>query len=243
MFHNTTHTKKNEIKPWLIESWCIPNHNDPSFVAAMEDVLDVYKRHIDPLRPVVCMDEQPKQLIGECRNPRPVCPGHSARHDYEYVRLGTAAIFMFFSPTTCWRRVEVRKTRTRQDWAHEIRTLVDVDFPHAERIVLVMDNLNTHGIASLYATFPPDEARRLAEKLEIHHTPKHGSWLNMAELELSVLTRQALGGRIPDHGMLSRRAQDWMILRNQKEMTVDWRFSKEDARIKLKKLYPSFHVS
>jgi len=209
----------------------------------MEDVLEVYKRPIDPLRPVVCMDEQPKQIIGECRHPLPMKPGQPARHDYEYVRLGTAEIFLFFSPTTCWRRVEVRERRTSQDWAHEIKTLVDVDFPEAERIVLVMDNLNTHSLASLYATFPPDEARRLVEKLEIHYTPKHGSWLNMAELELSVLTRQALGGRIPDLEILRKRSRDWTIRRNQGASTIDWRFTTEDARIKLKKLYPSIHVS
>lgn len=209
----------------------------------MEDVLEVYKRPIDPLFPVVCMDEQPKQIIGECRHPLPMLPGQPARHDYEYVRLGTAEVFLFFSPTTCWRRVEVRERRTSQDWAHEVRTLIDVDFPEAERIVLVMDNLNTHGIASLYATFPPEEARRLAKKLEIHHTPKHGSWLNMAELELSVLTRQALGGRIPDLEILRKRTRDWTNRRNQRASTIDWRFTTENARIKLKKLYPTIHMS
>lgn len=209
----------------------------------MEDVLEVYKRPLDPRFPVVCMDEQPKQILGECRLPLPVKPGQPARHDYEYVRLGTAEIFLFFSPTICWRRVEVRETRTRLDWAQEIKTLVDVDFPEAERIVLVMDNLNTHDIASLYAAFPPEEARRLVEKLEIHHTPKHGSWLNMAELELSVLTRQALGGRIPDLEILRRRIRFWSSQRNEKAKTIDWRFTTDDARIKLKKLYPSIHVS
>lgn len=212
-------------------------------MAAMEDVLEVYKRPLDPRFPVVCMDEQPKQIIGECRQPLPVLPGQPARHDYEYVRLGTAEIFLFFSPTTCWRRVEVRETRTRLDWAQEIKILVDVDFPSAERIVLVMDNLNTHDIASLYFAFPPEEARRLAAKLEIHHTPKHGSWLNMAELELSVLTRQALGGRIPDLEILRRRIRHWSGQRNERAKTIDWRFTTEDARIKLKKLYPSIHVS
>ncbi len=227
----------------MIASWCIPSHEDPSFVAAMEDVLEVYTRPIDPRFPVVCMDEQPKQIIGECRQPLPVKPGQVARHDYEYVRLGTAEIFLFFSPTTCWRRVEVRETRTRRDWAQEVKTLVDIDFPEAERIVLVMDNLNTHGIASLYSAFPPEEARRLADKLEIHHTPKHGSWLNMAELELSVLTRQALGGRIPDLEILRRRIQAWQLQRNQRATSIDWRFTTEDARIKLKKLYPTIHMS
>jgi hypothetical protein len=241
--HRAASAKKNEIKPWLIQSWCIPRHDDPAFVAAMEDVLEVYKRPLDPLQPVVCMDEQPKQLIGEIRDPLPLHPGQPRCHDYEYVRNGTANVFMFFAPLMCWRRAVVRKRRTCLDWAQEIRTLVDVDFPWAERIVLVMDNLNTHDTSSLYAAFPPVEARRLAEKLEIHHTPKHGSWLNMAETELSVLTRQATGGRIANITRLARQTRAWMHKRNRRRGTVDWRFTTDDARIKLKKLYPSFHVS
>lgn len=205
----------------------------------MEEVLDVYKRPPDPARPVVCMDEMPKQLIGEIRPPQPVQPGRPKRRDYEYVRHGTASVFMFFSPTQHWRSVRVRHRHTGQDWAHEIKRLVDQDFPDAERIVLVMDNLSTHRLSSLYATFPAVEAHRLASKLEIHHTPKHGSWLNMAELELSVLHRQAMKDRIPSFELLCQRAKCWTDQRNAKAITVNWQFTTEDARIKLTKLYPS----
>jgi len=223
----------------LIQGWCLPGEADPAFVAAMEDVLDVYKRPFDPARPVVCMDEMPKQLIGEIRPPQAVQPGRPKRRDYEYVRHGTASVFMFFSPTHSWRDVRVSQRRTRQDWAHEIKRLIDQDFPAAEKIVLVMDNLNTHRIASLYATFPAAEARRLASKLEIHYTPIHGSWLNMAELELSVLHRQAMKDRIPALELLCQRAQIWTERRNAAAITVNWQFATDDARIKLTKLYPS----
>ena len=205
----------------------------------MEDVLEVYKRPFDPLQPVVCMDEMPKQLIGESRAPLPARPGQPRRYDYEYVRNGTACVFMFFAPLSCWRRSSVRETRTRLDWAEEIRTLVDVDFPMAEKIILVMDNLNTHATASLYVAFPPAEARRLAEKLEIHYTPKHGSWLNMAEIELSVLGRQCLDRRIPDLETLTREVAAWEHARNANTQAINWRFTTPDARIKLKHLYPS----
>ena len=208
----------------------------------MEDVLEVYERPPDPHRPLVCMDEMPKQLIGEIRPPRPVKPGRPKRQDYEYIRNGTAAVFMFFSPTHNWRQVSVRERRTRQNWAHEIKKLIDQDFPDAEKIVLVMDNLNTHNIASLYATFPAEEALRLASKLEIHHTPQHGSWLNMAELELSVLHRQALKDRIPTFAKLTKRATTWSTERNAADMTINWQFTTKNARIKLKKLYPSIQM-
>ena len=204
----------------------------------MEDVLDVYRRPIDPSCPVVCMDEMPKQLIGEMRPVEPMKPGQPKRQDYEYIRNGTAAVFMFFSPTHNWRQVRVRNRRTRQDWALEIQRMVDDDFPAAKKIVLVMDNLNTHAISSLYATFPADEAHRLAAKLEIHFTPKHGSWLNMAELELSVLHRQAMKDRIESFELLFQRASAWTAERNASGRTIDWQFTTQDARIKLKRLYP-----
>ncbi len=217
----------------------MPGEADPAFVAAMEDVLEVYKRPFHAHCPVVCMDEMPKQLIDEIRPQVPMKPGRPKRQDYEYVRKGTAAVFMFFSPTHNWRQVRVHERRTGVDWAHEIKTLIDQDFPDADKIVLVMDNLNTHRIASLYATFPAKEARRLASKLEIHYTPKHGSWLNMAEMELSVLHRQAMKDRIPTLTLLCQRAEHWTRQRNDAKMTIDWQFTTDDARIKLKKLYPS----
>lgn len=234
--------KKNELRPWLNESWCIADHQDPAFVAAMEDVLDVYQRHIDPSRPVICMDEMPKQLIGESRTPIPAKPGQLRRYDYEYVRNGTTNVFMFFAPLLGWRRATVRERKTRIDWAQEVKRLIDEDFPDAEKIVLVMDNLKTHGIASLYAAYAPDEAHRLAQKLELHYTPKHGSWLNMAEIELSVLSRQATHGRIPAADQLIARIEAWQDNRNKAHAKTNWRFTTEDARIKLTKLYPSIHL-
>lgn len=205
----------------------------------MEDVLDVYKRPYDPGRPVVCMDEMPRQLIGEIRTPVSARRGQAKRIDYEYVRKGTADAFMFFSPLHGWRRVSVRSRRTALDWAEEVRVLVDEDFPESKKIVLVMDNLNTHKIASLYTAFTPEEAHRLASKLEIHYTPKHGSWLNIAEMELSILSRQALNKRMEDMETFAKRAESWTKKRNEKKGTVDWQFTTENARIKLKKLYPS----
>jgi len=209
----------------------------------MEDVLDVYKRLYDPFFPVVNMDEMPKQLIGETRTPIPRKPGQAQRIDYEYVRNGTANAFMFFSPLHNWRRVSIRKRKTALDWAYEIKKLVDEDFPDAKKIVLVMDNLNTHKIASLYKAFKPEEAHRLASKLEIHFTPKHGSWLNMAEIELSVLSRQALSKRMNDIETLTKRVETWARKRNEAKGTVDWQFTTEDARIKLRKLYPSINAN
>lgn len=209
----------------------------------MEDVLDVYKRPYDPVRPVVCMDEMPRQLIGEIRTPIPRKPGQAQRIDYEYIRNGTANAFMFFSPLHSWRRVSIRDRRTALDWAEEVRILVDEDFPDAEKIVLVMDNLNTHKIASLYKAFKPEEAHRLASKLEIHYTPKHGSWLNIAEIELSVLSRQALSIRMEDIKVFAKRVEIWARKRNEAKGTVDWQFTTKDARIKLSKLYPSIHMN
>lgn len=205
----------------------------------MEDVLEVYRRPHDPQRPLVCMDEATKQLIGETRVPLPAEPGQPARYDYEYERLGTCNLFMFCAPLEGWRKVKVTDRRTRQDWAHAVRDLVDVHFPDAEVITLVMDNLNTHDPASLYETFEPAEARRILERLEIHYTPKHGSWLNMAEIEIGVMNRQCLDRRIDEKDFLTREVAAWDEDRNTKQTGVDWRFTTDDARIKLKRLYPT----
>jgi transposase len=206
----------------------------------MEDVLDVYTREQDANRPLVCMDECPKQLIGETRAPLPVQPGNSACFDTEYVRNGTCDIFMFVAPLEGWRRADITEQRTRTDWGHQIRQLVDVDFPQAEKIVLVMDNLNTHTPASLYETFPPEEAKRIRDKLEIHYTPKHGSWLNMAEIELNVINNHGLSKRIPDIQHMRQETEAWNRERNKNACKINWRFTTADARIKLKRLYPLF---
>lgn len=205
----------------------------------MEDVLEVYHRPYDPKRPVVCFDEGTKQHLKETRLPLPPTPDHTAKYDYEYERNGTSNLFMFFAPLEAWRHVQVTERRTMIDWAQAMRDLVDLHFPHAEKVILVMDNLNTHKLASLYEAFAPDEARRIAEKLEIHYTPKHGSWLNMAEIELSVLSRQCLKQRIPDQPTLRQEVEAWETHRNTAARTVDWRFTTHDARIKLKRLYPT----
>jgi hypothetical protein len=214
-----------------------PDHN-AEFVAAMEDVLEVYHRRYDPKRPVVCFDETSKQLIKETRVPIPAVPGRPATSDYEYERNGTANLFMMFEPLAGRRHVKVTERRTAVDYASAVRDLVDVHYPDAETIVLVQDNLNTHKPASLYEAFPPEEARRIIEKLEIHYTPKHGSWLDMAETELSVLSRQCLDRRIPDQLTLTTEVGTWEVNRNEAECTVNWQFTTADARIKLKRLYP-----
>lgn len=206
----------------------------------MEDVLEVYKRPYDEKRPVVCMDEQPTQLIKETRVPLPPSPGTAARFDYEYERNGTANNFMFTEPLGNWRRVSVREHKTKVDWALEIKTLLDVDYPAAEAVVLGMDNLNTHTRGARYEAFPPEEARRLLERLEIHYTPKHGSWLNIAEIELSVFTGQCLDRHIPDVHTLRDEASAWEKTRNAARKSVDWQFTPEKARVKLKRLYPQF---
>ncbi len=206
----------------------------------MEDVLEVYERPIDKNRPLICMDECPKQLIGETRLPIPMRPGKAECYDHEYVRNGTCNLFMFSAPLLGWRRVTVTERRTRQDWAEQIRRLVDEDFPEAEKVVLVMDNLNTHGPASLYEAFAPEEAKRIRDRLEIHYTPKHGSWLNMAEIELSVLNNQGLDDRIADLSAMRRQVTAWTKRRNSGQNKIDWRFTNKDARIKLKRLYPKF---
>lgn len=219
--------------------WCIPPAQDAAFVCQMEQVLEVYKRAYDPSRPVVCMDEQPKQLISETRRPIPAAPGRLERVDYEYTREGTCTIWMFVEPLGGWRDVRVTETKTAVDWAEQVRRLVDDPrYARAERITLVSDNLNTHGLASLYKAFEPAEALRIARKLELVHTPKHGSWLNVAESELSVLTRQCLSRRIAALLEVAKQAEAWGVRRNRKQVGVDWQFTTEDARVKLKYLYP-----
>lgn len=222
-----------------MKEWCLPPEQSGEFVAHMEDVLEVYTLPFNPQRPQVCMDELSKQLVGETRTPIPAAPGQPERYDYEYVRHGVGNLFIFFEPLAGRREVKVTERRTMLDWAEAVRELVDVHYPAAEKIVLVMDNLNTHGIGSLYEAFPPAEARRLAQKLEIHHTPKHGSWLNMAESELSILTRQCLNQRIPDLEQLRREVAAWQEERNQAKKPMTWRFKTDDARIRLARLYPS----
>jgi transposase len=205
----------------------------------MEDVLEVYTRPYDLLRPQICMDETSKQLLRDARQSLPMEPGRVERRDYEYERGGVMNLFMFLEPLQGRRWVDVTERRTKMDWAHQIKELVDERYPEAERIVLVMDNLNTHTPASLYEAFEPKEARRLAEKLEIHYTPKHGSWLNMAEIELSVLSRQCLDRRVPDFETLQAEVGAWQERRDAAGGKIEWRFRTEDARIRLKRLYPS----
>ena len=205
----------------------------------MEDVLDTYQRSYDGNEALVCMDETSKQLVKETRAPRPPAPGVPAAYDYEYERNGVSSLFMLFAPLDGWRRVEVRERCTKVDWAHVIKRLVDEDYADRERIVLVMDNLNTHKLSSLYEAFEPSEARRIAERLEIHYTPKHGSWLNMAEIEIGALSRQCLNRRIPNKDVLSHCVQAWRKRRNRDSVRVNWRFTTDDARIRLKSLYPS----
>jgi DDE superfamily endonuclease len=204
----------------------------------MEDVLDVYHRPYDEKRPLVCLDEASKQLIGETRAPLPAQPGQPERFDYEYVRNGTANLFMISEPLLGWRHVAVTERRTATDFAAVVRWLVEDLHPEAEKVVLVMDNLNTHKLASLYEAFPAEQARRLAERLEIHHTPKHGSWLNMAEIELSVLAGQCLDQRLESAALLKQEVAAWELERNERRVEVKWQFTTANARIKLRHLYP-----
>ena len=206
----------------------------------MEDVLDVYHRPHDPQRPVVCLDESSKQLVTAVREPLPPRPGHVAKYDSEYERRGTANIFMAVEPLAGKRRARVTERRTRVDWAHFVQWLLVTLYPEAAKVILVMDNLNTHGTASLYEAFDPETARSLAARLEIHYTPKHGSWLNMAETELSVLSRQCLDRRLDSQELMAREVAAWEQERNAAGMRINWRFTTADARIKLKRLYPSF---
>jgi hypothetical protein len=205
----------------------------------MEDVLAVYARGYDACRPVVCMDEKPYQLLGQVRDPIPATPGRDRKEDSEYVRHGTCSVFVWVEPLRGWRHVDAQPRRTRIDWARQVERLLTVDYPDAEQVVLVMDNLNTHGIASLYEAFEPGRAFALAQRLEIHHTPKHGSWLNIAEIELSVLARQCLDRRIDNLDVLNTELAAWQHATNANQRQVDWQFTTDDARIKLRHLYPN----
>ncbi len=216
----------------------IPPKHNAEFVACMDDVLDLYERSYDANCPVVCMDEQPVQLIAETRPTIPATPGATAKYDYEYRRKGTAVNFMFTEPLKHWRKVNVRRTKTKKDWAAEIRELLDVDYPDAAKVILVCDNLNTHTMGALYEAFEPAEAWRLVNRLEIHYTPKHGSWLNIAEIELSLLTRRALHRRIESFEMLVTETSAWANRRNDEHGVVRWQFRTGKARIKLLHLYP-----
>lgn len=217
----------------------IPPRENAEFVYHMEDVLALYHQPYNPAYPLICFDEASKQLVKETRQPLPAQPGQVQRYDYEYERNGTRNLFMFSEPLSGWRHVEVTQRRTKQDWAHCMRQVVDEMFPEAECIRVVLDNLNTHNPAALYEFFDAAEARRLLDKLEFHYTPKHGSWLNMAEIEFSVLTRQCLDRRIPDAETLCSEVAAWEKARNAQASSINWQFTTEDARIKLAQLYPS----
>lgn len=221
--------------------WCIPPKQSAEFVYHLEDVLEVYKRPYDPTRPVICVDETFKQLIGETRLPLAPRPGSVERFDHVYERRGVASLFVAFEPLAGWRTVLVTDQRRRIEWADFVRSLVDGRYQKAEKVVLVMDQLNTHSAASLYEAFPPAEAKRIADRLEIHHTPKHGSWLNMAELELSAAGRQCLARRIACRSFLETELRHWVGQRNRQKSKVNWQFTTADARIKLRRLYPSIH--
>lgn len=226
------------MRPHLSLYWKIPPDGSAAFVAAMEDVLQVYHLQYDPNFPVVCMDESSKQLVGEVHAPIPPSRGHGRIVDHEYVRNGVAQLFVEVEPLTGRRHVEVTETRTRKDWARFIKEMLEQRYPDATKVRLVMDNLNTHAIASLYATFEPEQARRLADRLEIHFTPKHGSWLNIAEIELSSLSSQCLNRRIPDMESMREALGACQAERNRRAAPVNWQFTNEKARIKLNRLYP-----
>ena len=231
--------QKNALQPHRRKYWVIPPKGSGAFVAAMEDVLSVYTRARDPDRPVVCVDETSKQLIAETRAPVALRPGLPARVDYEYARNGVANLFMMFAPLEGWRHVKVTDRRTAVDYAHVLKDLADVHFAQAETIVLIQDNLNTHAAASLYEAFPAAEARRLVERFEWHYTPKHGSWLDLAESELGVLASQCLDRRIPNKQAVIDEVAAWVCERNKTHAIAEWHLTTNDARIKLKSLYPS----
>jgi hypothetical protein len=226
----------------LKKEWCIPPKANGASVTQMEEVLDLYEEPYDSRYPLICMDETSKQLMSDVQTPLPSQPGHIARQDYEYKREGVCNLFMCFEPLQSRRYVRVTDQRTAVDWAHFMKNLAETHSPDAEKIVVVMDNLNTHGPGSFYEAFPPAEAKRLVARFEFHYTPKHGSWLNMAEIELSALSRMCLDRRILDKGVLMREVSAWENERNAKSVTVEWRFTTADARIKLKKLYPTISV-
>jgi hypothetical protein len=226
------------LKPWRKQMWCIPPEQNAEFVCVMENVLEVYHRPYDAKRPVVCMDETSKQLVKETRARHLAAPGRPARIDYEYERNGTANVFLFVEPLAGWRKVSITDRRTRSDWAEQVRELVDMHYPSAERITLVMDNLNTHHVSSLYEAYAPVEARRLIGQLDVVYTPKHGSWLNIAEIELGVLSRQCMSDRIGEKTELIEKVDAWEQARNGATATIEWQFTTDDARIKLRRLYP-----
>ncbi len=227
------------MQPHLKCYWCIPAKQSGDFVAAMEDVLNLYAQPYDRDRPVVCMDEKPLQLLDHKRNSIRMERGKPLREDSEYVRRGTCSIFMFNEPLGGYRYVDAQEHRKREDWAHQVKRLLDEDYPDAKVVRLVMDNLNTHKIGSLYTAFTPSEAGRLAARLEIHYTPKHGSWLNMAECELAALTAQCIQTRrLPDLETVKREVSAWGRDRNSRQKGIDWQFTTADARVKLKRLYP-----
>lgn len=233
--------KKNKIKPWRKTCWCIPPKGDAVFVAAMEDILDVYQRPEDPRFPVVCLDEFSKQLLGESRQPIPGASGRPERYDSEYIRKGSATAFLIYAPFVGTREILISEggRRTAQDYAHVIEHLVEEMFPEAEKIILVEDNLNTHRDASLYQTFTPEKAHNLARKIERHHTPKHGSWLNIAESEIAAITKTTLPDRVGSLEEFRRLCELGKERRNQAKLITQWRFTTKDARIKLARLYPS----
>ena len=233
--------KKNELKPWKIKGWVIPPEQSGEFVANIERVLDVYKRPYDKDYPVVCMDESPKQLIEEAQPSLAMKPGQEARVDYEYIRNGVVNIFMANEPLKGKRFVDVTEYKTRKEWAMFIKEIADEHYPQAKRITLVMDNYNTHGASSLYETFRPEEAKKLWDRFEFVYTPKHGSWLNMAEIELNVLTKQCLNRRIEDLKTIKTEVKAWQGRRTNKDSRIKWQFTTKDARVKLHRLYPSIH--
>lgn len=228
---------ENHLKPWRQDMWCIPKV-DGEYVARMEDVLDLYAEEPDPQRPIVCFDESPTQLIGEVREPVPAEPGQLERYDYEYRRNGTVNLFVFLDVHRPWRRVKLTDRRTNQDFAHCMRELVDDDFPDAPVVRVVMDNLSTHTLGAIYDTFPAAEARRVVKRLEIHHTPKHASWLNMVEIEIGVLRSQCLDRRIENKEQITAEIAAWEQRRNAERAQINWMFTTEKAREKLRKAYP-----
>jgi transposase len=227
-----------DLKPWQKKMWCLPRI-DAEFVARMEDILDLYAEPPDPKRPVVCFDETPSQLIGETRIPQPPEPGKPARYDYEYERKGTANLFVFLDRLRCWRHVKVTDTKTKIDFARCMRDLVDIHYPEAELIRVVLDNLNTHTAAALYEIFPPEEARRILRRIEFHYTPKHASWLNMAEIEIGVMNQQCLDRRIPLKSILIAELAAWEEQRNDEKCTINWLFTIDKAREKMGRCYPN----
>ena len=231
--------QRNELKPHLTSYWCIPPTEDGDFVAAMEDVLDIYQRPYDPENPVWCMDEKPYQILDDSRKPLPMRPGDVTKIDSEYVRNGTVSVFCFIQPHTGRIEHSVEPTRTAVDWAEKIQYLVDVIEPEAKKITLIMDNLNTHKPGSLYKAFLPKEAKRILDKLDIHYTPKHGSWLDIAEIGIDIMTRECLNRRIPDIESLRTELKAWNDAYAKDPSPVNWQFKTSDSRIKLKKLYPN----